>query len=55
MDDERQHGFTSPTNPTNKSKTVYVSIPVKTFKTDYFVIKPVNPLSILLNGSGCVG
>ena len=35
----------------NNPKTVYVSIPVKTFKTDYFVVKSTNPLSILLNGS----
>lgn len=30
--------------------TLYVSIPVKTFRTDYLIIKSSNPLSILLNG-----
>jgi hypothetical protein len=34
---------------TQRVKTVYIKLPVKQFKTDYFVLKSSNPVSILLN------
>lgn len=39
-----------PFQDNSDASSVYISIPVRTFKTDYLIVKSANPLAMLLNG-----
>ena len=39
-----------PFQDNSDASSVYISISVRTFKTDYLIVKSANPLAMLLNG-----